>query len=152
MRGAQGEGIEMDALPAHGDLDYAMELAERKTRRHQNAPPHHRADPGQPEFDLQDCGGVTKDFSSEPGDFGRRLIRPDYRLSAGPSPDTPEILMLSSAAGFITEAANHTIGGARPFYLHHRPLARLINSVQVLRHDTISRPMAGLAEAIASPD
>ena len=30
-------------------LDHAKKLAERKTRRHQNAPPHHRADPGQPE-------------------------------------------------------------------------------------------------------
>src|SRR5271156_5762941 len=27
--------------------------------------------------------------------FGRRFIRPDYRLSPCPSPDTPEILMLS---------------------------------------------------------
>lgn len=27
-------------------------------------------------------------------DFSRRLIRPDYRLSAHPSRDTPEILML----------------------------------------------------------
>jgi hypothetical protein len=33
--------------------------------------------------------------SSGAGGFGRRFIRPDYRLSARPSPDTPEILMLS---------------------------------------------------------
>jgi hypothetical protein len=31
------------------------------------------------------------------GGFGRRFVRPDYRLSARPSPDTPEILMLSPA-------------------------------------------------------
>jgi hypothetical protein len=46
---------------AHGDLDHAMKLAERKTQRHQNAPPHHRADPGQPEFDLEDRVGVRRE-------------------------------------------------------------------------------------------
>src|SRR5208282_3871680 len=34
-------------------------------------------------------------FSSGTEGFGRRFIRPDYRISAHPSPDTPEILMLS---------------------------------------------------------
>ena len=42
------------ALPAYGDLDYAVKFAERETRRHKNAPPHHWADPGQPDFDLRD--------------------------------------------------------------------------------------------------
>jgi hypothetical protein len=58
--GAQLEIIEVDTFPAHGDLDHPMKLAERKTRRHQNAPPHHWADPGQPDFDLQDCGGIRR--------------------------------------------------------------------------------------------
>src|SRR5882757_4657206 len=34
-------------------------------------------------------------FTSGTGGFGRRFIRPDYRISARPSLDTPEILMLS---------------------------------------------------------
>jgi hypothetical protein len=57
MRGAQLEIVEVDAFPAHGDLDHAMQFAERERGRHQNAPPHHGADPGQPDFDLQDRGG-----------------------------------------------------------------------------------------------
>src|SRR5271165_6653575 len=61
MRGAQLEIVEVDTFPPHGDLDHAMKLAERKTRRYQNAPPHHRADPGQPEFDLEDRVGVRRE-------------------------------------------------------------------------------------------
>jgi hypothetical protein len=33
-RSAQLEIVEVDTFPAHGDLDHAMKLAERKTRRH----------------------------------------------------------------------------------------------------------------------
>src|ERR1700726_761700 len=51
---------EVDALPAHGHLDHAMKFAERAIRWHQNAPPYHGADPGQPEFDLQDRVGVRR--------------------------------------------------------------------------------------------
>ena len=48
----------------------------------------------------QDLWGIRRRASSEGATsgmegFGRRFIRPDYRLSARPSPDTPEILMLS---------------------------------------------------------
>src|ERR1017187_3185535 len=60
MRGAQLEIVEVDAFPAHGDLDHAMQFAERKTRRHQNTPPHHGADPGQPDFDPEDRGGICR--------------------------------------------------------------------------------------------
>jgi hypothetical protein len=52
------------ALPAYGDLDHAMKLAERETRRHLNAPPHHRADPGQPDFDLQDRRRIRREVFS----------------------------------------------------------------------------------------
>ena len=73
-----------------------MKLAERKTRRHQNAPPHHRADPGQPEFDLEDRVGVRREVLCRNEKVGRCFMPPDYCLSASPSPDTPEILMLSN--------------------------------------------------------
>ena len=39
-------------------------------------------------------GSITISGGLATEDFSRRLIRPDYRLSAHPSPDTPEILML----------------------------------------------------------
>ena len=40
----------------------------------------------------------SEGFASGTRGFGRRFIRPDYRLSARPSPDTPGILMLSFMA------------------------------------------------------
>jgi hypothetical protein len=51
---AEIEIIEVDPLPAHADLDHAMEFAERKCCRYENTAPNHRADPGEPDFDLQD--------------------------------------------------------------------------------------------------
>jgi len=83
------------ALPAYGDLDDAVKFAERETRRHQNAPPHHGADPGQSDFDPQDRRRIRRGVSSGVGGFGRRFIWPDYRASVRSSPDIPEILMLS---------------------------------------------------------
>ena len=50
----------MDTFLAHGDLDHPVEFAEREIRRHQNAPPHYRADSGQPDFDLQNRGGICR--------------------------------------------------------------------------------------------
>ena len=38
-----------------------MKFAECDSRRHQNAPPHHGADTGQPEFDLEDRVGVRRE-------------------------------------------------------------------------------------------
>jgi hypothetical protein len=66
----------MPSQPIHGDLDHAMKFAEREIRWHQNASPHHGADSGQPEFDLQDRVGVRRGVP-EPGGFGRRFIRSD---------------------------------------------------------------------------
>jgi hypothetical protein len=37
----------------------------------------------------------SEEVTSGTEGFGRRFIRPDYRLSARTSPDTPDILMLS---------------------------------------------------------
>ena len=87
----------MDAFPAHGHLYHAMEFAKRKRRRHQNASPHHGADTSHAltcRIALASAEGSEGVTSGTEG-FGRRFIRPDYRLSARPSPDTPEILMLS---------------------------------------------------------
>jgi hypothetical protein len=53
-RRAQTELVEVDALPPHRDLDYAVQLTERKSDGDQNAPPNHRADPKQPNLDLHD--------------------------------------------------------------------------------------------------
>ena len=58
--GAQMKIMEVDALPAHGGLDHAVQFAERERRGHKNAPPHHGADPGQPDFDLEDGLGLRR--------------------------------------------------------------------------------------------
>jgi hypothetical protein len=58
MRGAQAKNIEVDALPAHRHLDYAMQFTQRERRRHQDAPPYHQTNADQPDFDLQDRVGV----------------------------------------------------------------------------------------------
>src|SRR5208282_5046033 len=91
MRGAQLEIVEVDTFPAHGDLDHAMKLAERKTRRHQNAPPNHRADPDQPEFDLEDRVGVRREVRNErlrPSFHAARLL--PLRLSVAGHPRDPD--------------------------------------------------------------
>jgi hypothetical protein len=44
----------VEALPPHRDLDYAVQLTERKVDGDQNTPPYHRADPKQPKLDLDD--------------------------------------------------------------------------------------------------
>src|SRR5208282_1546262 len=93
MRGAQLEIVEVDTFPAHGDLDHAMKLAERKTRRHQNAPPNHRADPDQPEFDLEDRVGVRREVRNErlrPSFHAARLL--PLRLSVAGHPRDPDAL------------------------------------------------------------
>lgn len=94
-RGAQLKIMEVDALPAHGELDHAVKLAERECRGRQNAPPHDGADPDQPEFDLEDGVSRRLGLRCRRRGFGQRFIAPDYSLPARPSPDTPEILMLS---------------------------------------------------------
>src|SRR5271165_3467312 len=93
MRGAQLEIVEVDTFPAHGDLDHAMKLAERKTRRRQNAPPHHRADPDQPEFDLEDRVGVHREVRNErlrPSFHATRLL--PLSLSVAGHPRDPDAL------------------------------------------------------------
>src|SRR5271166_6745600 len=88
--------IEVNALPAHGDLDHAMKLAERGCRGHQNAAPHHGADPGQPDFDLQDRVGARRRVVFRNEGFRPSFHQPRLSHLTHPSPDTPGILMLSS--------------------------------------------------------
>src|SRR5271166_735303 len=76
MRGAQLEIVEVDTFPAHGDLDHAVKLAERKTRRRQNAPPHHRADPSQPELDLEDHVGIRREVLCR-----KERLRPSFHAA-----------------------------------------------------------------------
>jgi hypothetical protein len=59
-RGAQAELVKVDAFPAHRDLNDAVQLVQRELRRHQHAPPHHRADPDQPDLDLEGRPGARR--------------------------------------------------------------------------------------------
>jgi len=74
-------------VPAHGHLDHAMQFTEREARRHQDAPPHRRTDPDQPDFDLQDRVGVHGAIRGG-GDRGRRL-QPSFHPARLPPPRTP---------------------------------------------------------------
>jgi hypothetical protein len=94
---APTELVEVEALPPHRDLDYAVQLTERKVDGDQNTPPNHWADPKQPNLDLDDRIDALR----------RRVIIPRrglLRTSLHPTrlpplprpvPGTPEILMLS---------------------------------------------------------
>jgi len=55
--GAKAELEEMEALPAHGDLEDAVQLAQGAVGWRQHAPPHHRADKLEPKLQLQDGAG-----------------------------------------------------------------------------------------------
>ena len=44
---------EVDRFPSHRHLKHAVKFVLRHRFRHQHAPPDHRADPGQPGFQLQ---------------------------------------------------------------------------------------------------
>jgi hypothetical protein len=64
-----------------------MEMADRESCRHENAAPSHRADPGQPDFDLEDRVAIRhhrRRFSSTWGNFDCRFIQPVYRISPNP--------------------------------------------------------------------
>src|SRR5208283_4393274 len=52
---SQTELKEVDAFPAHRDLDHAMQLAKRNGRRHVHPAPYHRAEPQQPNLELHNC-------------------------------------------------------------------------------------------------
>jgi hypothetical protein len=89
-----------------------MQFAQRERRRHQQAPPYHRADPRQPHLDLQVRVGAQR------GLLGvlslHRLLRPQRHPDRLPpvsssAPRTPEILMLSDprlAKGFEVTIAS----------------------------------------------
>jgi hypothetical protein len=84
-----------------------MEFAERETRRHQNAPPHHRADPGQPAFDLQNRGGIRR--KRREALFRSGGLRPSFHpASLAPTvplvPGTPQKVMLSYNWRALVEA------------------------------------------------
>ena len=92
--------MEVDALPPHRDLDHTVQLVQSAGARHQQVPPHHRADPEQPNLDLHDLShsGVGRGRDSFNDRSG--LLR-GLRHSASLSPiaptvaSTPQILMLS---------------------------------------------------------
>lgn len=63
-------------LAAYGDLDHVAKFAERETRRHQNALPHHGADPGQPDFDLQGRRRIRRE-----GGFRCGRLRSSFHLA-----------------------------------------------------------------------
>ena len=97
--GTKAELEKVDAFPPHRDLDHAVQLAQREGRRHQHAPPYHRADPDQPDLDLKDRLGVRRRRRSA-AVLHRGLLRPSLhpvRLPTIPLsvPPTPEILMRS---------------------------------------------------------
>jgi len=90
----------VDALPSHRDLDDTVQLVQCAGARHQHAPPHHGADPEQPNLDLHDLGPVG--VGRGPGSFknGSGSLR-GSRHPASLSPiastvaGTPDILMVS---------------------------------------------------------
>jgi len=60
MGGAQLEQKEVNALPAHGDLKYAVQFAQRRARRRLHPPPDHWADPLKPDLELQNSCAVVR--------------------------------------------------------------------------------------------
>src|SRR4051794_19607958 len=71
----------MDALPANGDLEDAVQLAQGAVGWHQHAPPHHRADKLEPKLQLQDGagrrgGGYTGSVRQGPASLATSA--PDY--------------------------------------------------------------------------
>jgi hypothetical protein len=55
------ELIEVVTLPAHRDLDHAVQFTEHEGGRYQHAPPDHWTDAEQPYFDLHDRVGVRRE-------------------------------------------------------------------------------------------
>ena len=121
----------------------SMKLAERKTRRHQNAPPHHRADPGQPEFDLEDRVCVRREVLCRnerlrPSFHAARLL--PLSLSVAGHPRDPDALQIvdrvhapirAFAAGFADATAiRNPENAARPSKVRTRRLGP-----QHRRHD-----------------
>ncbi len=105
--GTKAELEKVEALPPHRDLDDAVQLAQRERRRHQHAPPYHRADPDQPDLDLEDCLGIRQRRAVTI--LRRELPRPSLHAGRLPSippfvPTTPEILMLSPSRPSDREA------------------------------------------------
>ena len=88
-----------------------MKFAERESRRHQDASPHHRADTGQPEFNLQDRGGIHR--GRQGGLFRNCRLRPSlHPTRLAPAVPlvlgTPQKVMLSwSVEVTFREARDH---------------------------------------------
>lgn len=89
-----------------------MEFAERECRRHKNTPPDHRADPDQPDFDLQERLGVRGERRRIL--FRKGLLRPPFHQARLPrQPGTPQFVMLSVMAtnavtgGSVTSSAGN---------------------------------------------
>ncbi len=63
------------ALPTHRDLDHPVQLAQGAGVRHQQAAPHHRADPEQPHLDLDNADRVRDGRCGIGISAGFRLLR-----------------------------------------------------------------------------
>jgi len=99
---AEGQGF-TDALPAHRDLDRALQSAQRTSVQHPQALPYHRDDPKQPDLDLHDIGYSHYGRCGIGISIGSRLLRRSghqptlsrlhrlsrghHTLSHGPRPD-----------------------------------------------------------------
>jgi len=53
-----------------------------------------------------------------------------------------------ASVGGVAEAADHAVGGAQAFHLHHRPLARLIGLVELLGDDAVELAAAGASQPL----
>lgn len=72
----QAELVEVEALPAHRDLQQAMQLTQGAIDWHQQPAPDHGADVHQPDFELQDLAAAG-DVASGEGACGARFIWPE---------------------------------------------------------------------------
>jgi hypothetical protein len=93
LRGAvahrrKAELKKVEAFPPHRDLDDAVQLAQRERRRHQHAPPYHRADPDQPDLDLKGRLGIRRRRRAA-ADLRRELLQRSYRSDGAARPPSP---------------------------------------------------------------
>jgi putative DNA-invertase from lambdoid prophage Rac len=118
---ADPELVEVQPFPAHGVLDDAAQLLQRRRDRHQHPPPDHRADIQQPHLHLQDR-------TRRSGECWARLAGHDRpRVSALLQATRPQHLRLSSrpadcgAPGIFRETGS----GARADRIERRKVMAL---------------------------
>ena len=116
--GAEAELVQVYAFSPHRDLDRAVRLAQGAGVQHQQPAPHHRADPKQPDFNLDDANRAGNGRCGVGVSAGFRLLR-----RSGHQPNIPRpalrrrrhhTLPHGSRAGRCgaTDAAPHHAGAA----------------------------------------